>query len=105
MKYLAVLNSTAFEVLFRTARWTTIVACHSSHNKLCYVTVTPGQPHDVSHQRRPIHAHIASAKRFLLLKKSAGKSDWMRGGNHKMVLNAFTMQIMCFDENIIVMDY
>lgn len=44
MKYLAVLNSAAFEVLFRAVRWATVIACHSSHNELCYVTVIPGQP-------------------------------------------------------------
>lgn len=76
MGYRAVLNSTTFEVLFRTARWATVDACHSSHNKLCYVTVTPGQPRDVSHQRRPIRAHINSAKLsfFLLLKNCIGRT-------------------------------
>lgn len=100
MKYLAVLNSTAFEVLFRTVCWATVGACHSSYNKLCYVTVTAG----LSHRRRPIHAHIDSAKRVLVLKR-AGKSDWMHDEKPQSGLECFTTQIICFDKNIIAMHY
>lgn len=68
MKYLVVLNSAAFEVLFRAVRWATVIACHSSHNELCYVTVIPGQPRNVSHRSRPSHAHINPDQRSKLLK-------------------------------------
>lgn len=74
MKYLAGLNSTAFEVLFRSVRWATVIACHSSHKELCYVTVIPGQPCGVAHWRRLILAHIATAGLgFMLSKKNKKK--------------------------------
>lgn len=102
MKYLAELNSTAFEVLFRSVHWATVIACHSSHNELCYVTVIPGQPCGVAHQRMLILAHIASAgERFMLSKKRKKK-------NIHSGLESFLPQIMYLDctvQNIFAIDY
>lgn len=88
MKYLAVLSSTACEVLFTTSR-RPIVACLFSHN-MNYVMspLSVGKPRHVSHRERPIHAGAKAAERFLLL-RNCWESHWMHDENHKVVLNAY----------------